>query len=326
MNISKYSQDGIQFVEVTNNLNLKVIFANLGASIFKINYDNYALTRNVKNPKDFFNPKVYYGKTIGRVASRIRGNSFKLGNQRYVIETNENGNILHGGPHGVSFLLFNEDVKSDEEKVVVTYSRIIRESEDGFPGDLNLRVRYTLYLDKNEIDISYAAKANKDTTLSLTNHTYFTLGCRSIKGLTLSINSDYYLKLDDDLFPIEKELVTPAFDFRQPKRIIKDIESPELHGPYLNGYDVFYYINNKDINNKMLTLSNAKFKMDVYSDFEGVQIYTSGFDAGVELYPKTEGVCDSIAIEPSDSYIRLLGLRKDQLYSRNIKYIFGLKE
>lgn len=326
MNILNYESDGIQFIQVTNNKNLKVIFANLGASLYKVNYDNYVMIRNVKDPKDYHRADIFYGKTIGRTSNRMKGHEFKCGDKYYKIEPNEGKNVLHGGVHGMSNMFFEQDVVTDDEKIVVTYTRTIRESEDGYPGDINVRVRYIVFLESNEIDIQYAAKANKDTVLSLTNHAYFMLGCRSNKGLTLQINADKYLKTDEELLPLEKADVTPVLDFRKAKKIVKDIDAEELHTDRLNGYDHYFFVNFKGLDSKMLTLNNAKFVLDIYSDYEGIQIYSSGFDPKVELYPQVNGLFDSVAIEPSDSFEYLHGLRKDKLYSRTIKYIFSIKE
>ena len=326
MNIKNYAKEGIQFIEITNNQNLKVVFANLGASIYKINFDNYVMTRNVGDVKDFYNPDIYHGKTIGRVSNRMKGHRFRLHDVIYDIEANEGKNVLHGGPQGISNKFFDQNVISDNEKITVIYSYTAKEEDDHFPGNLSVGVKYIIYLDKNEIDVEYTSRSDEDTACSLTNHSYFTLGCRSVKGLTLQINADKYLKTDNELLAVSKEDVTETLDFRSTKKISKDIDSPELHRVKLNGYDHYYYLNNKDINTKALSLSNAKFNLDLYTDFEGIQIYTSGFDPKAKLYPECEWLHNSIAIEPSDSFEKLHLLKKDNVYLRNIKYIFTIKE
>lgn len=327
MVIDSCSKNGIIFTTIQNNKNLKVTFANLGASIFTIRLKDYVLTRNVKNIEDFKNPSTYYGKTIGRVSNRMKGNKFSLGGVIYEIEPNEGKNVLHGGPHGISNKYFEVETISYDEKVDVIYKTIVKQEEDGFPGNVSLEVRYSVYLDSDVIEIKYTAKSDADTVLSLTNHSYFTLGCRSIKGLSLSINADKYLKTtSEELLPISKENVSPALDFRAKKIIYRDIDSEELHSPRLNGYDHFFYFNNKDINICNSTLSNNKIEMQLYTDFEGMQIYTSGYETGMELYPEVNGVHDSVAIEPSDSFEKLRLLKKDVLYLRTIKYIFTYRE
>ena len=327
MNIRSYSKEGILFTEVTNDKNLKVVFANLWASIFKINYDNYVLTRNVKYVSDFYNPTIYYGKTIGRVSNRMKGHAFILNGLRYELEPNEGNNVLHGGKYGLSYALFDVNVLKDNDKIEVVYTHVVKHLEDGYPGNLNVEVKYIVYTNSNEIDIEYNAVSDMDTVLSLCNHSYFTLGCKSIRGLTLEIDANNYLKTDGDtLLAIDRKFVTKALDFRTPKRFIRDLDDESLHSSRLNGYDHYYYFEDIDIKKKRLSLSNAKFQMDIYTNYPGIQIYTSGFDPQVALYPNTEGLFDSVAIEPSDSFKSLHLLKKDTLYSRTTKYIFINKE
>ncbi len=68
-------------------------------------------------------------------------------------------------------------------------------------------------------------KTNKTTVLNLTNHSYFNLSGdakESILGHTLSMQSDYVLKLDEfNIATGDKISVkdTPAFDFNKEKLI-----------------------------------------------------------------------------------------------------------
>ena len=327
MNINSVIKNGLTFIEITNNKNLRVIFCNLGASIFSIYLNDYCLTRNVKNVEDFKLPSIYYGKTIGRVSNRTKGHKFSIHGTIYNIEPNEGNNVLHGGKYGLSNALFDVKTVSYDDRVEVIFHHVAKHLEDGYPGNLDLEVKYIVYLLEDNLDVLFNANSDMDSVLSLTNHSYFTLGCRSIKGLTLQINADKYLHTDcATLLPISVEEVNKTLDFRKPKKFFYDIQDKALHINRFNGYDHFYYLNKKDINEKALTLSNSKIEMDVYTDFEGIQIYTSGFHPGVELYPRASGLYDSVAIEPSDSFEKYHLLKKDVLYSRTIKYIFKYKD
>ena len=85
MKIRTYTEQGVTFTEVINDKNLKVVFSNLGAAIFSIRFDNYVMTRNVKEISDFLIEKKYYGKTIGRVSNRMKGNKFRLKCLRFLL-------------------------------------------------------------------------------------------------------------------------------------------------------------------------------------------------------------------------------------------------
>lgn len=323
MRIVSYTKEGITFTEVINDKNLKVVFANLGASIFSIKYDNYVLTRNVRDTKDFYKTSIYYGKTIGRVANRMKGSTFVLNGERYVLIPNENNVVLHSGIFGLSTKLFNLNTIKSNDRVEIIYTKRIGHMEDGYPGNLDVEIKYVVGVNDNEIDIEYKAKSDMDTVLSLTNHSYFTLGSRSVDGLTLQINSNNYLETDEyTLVPTSRRFVSRVMDFRTPKRITKDIHDDYLHTYRHNGYDHYYYFIDRDINKKNLSLYNSKFQLDIYTDFQGVQIYTSGFSCGCMLYPDANYLFDSIAIEPSDTTRYLHLLKKDEVYSRTIRYVF----
>lgn len=261
MNIRNYEIESIQFTEITNNQNLKVTFSNHGAEIFKIVYKNYVLTRNVKNIKDSFNPAVYNGRTVGRVSNRMRGNKFTINGETYELEANEDGNVLHGGPKSIAYQMFEQKIRTDDENIYLTYFKEIRDLEDGYPGNLRLEVRYIIPLNEDEIRVQYRAFSDKDTVLSLTNHTYFTLGCKNIEGLSLQIDADRYLNTDPKtLLKIGPKEVNPVLDFRETKRITQDISDESLHIGKFNGYDHFYYLNNKGIEYKACSLSTKEFK------------------------------------------------------------------
>lgn len=327
MEIINYKQNGITFTKVKNDKNLKVVFSNLGAAIFSIRYDNYVMTRNAKYVQDFLLDGFYYGKTIGRVSNRMKGNTFVLNGERFEIDANENGNVLHGGHKGLSTFFYELNTVKCDDKIEVIYSRTIKDLEDGYPGNLDIEIKYSVHLNSNEIDIEYRAISDKDTVLSLTNHSYFTLGCKSLEGLTLQIDADNYLETDKNtLLPITRKFVNKALDFRNPKKIMEDIKDESLLSSHLNGYDHYFYFRSTKNDIKKLTLYNAKFVLDMYTNYQGVQIYTSGFNPGVELYPATIDVHDSVAIEPSDTFRYLHLLRKGEVYSRTIKYVFTSKE
>ncbi len=325
MNIRNYDKNSVQFIEVTNNSKLKVTFANLGASIFSIVFNGYIMTKNVKDIKNMFQPQIYHGRTIGRFSNRMRGHKFKINDEVYELEPNEGDNVLHGGKKSLAYTLFEQNVRSDDSYIYVTYFTEIKDMEDDLPGNLRLEVKYYVSLYTDEIKVEYRAYSDKDTILSITNHSYFNLGCRSINGLTLQINADKFLSVDPEtLLPVRPTEVNEVMDFREPKRINKHLFDQSLQSNRLNGYDHYYYLNNKE--DKACTLSNKRIDMDIYTNFDGIQIYTSGFNPGVTLYPETGEIFDSVAIEPSDSFEQLHLLKKDTLYFREIKYIFLWKE
>ena len=320
-----FKKSDIQFVEVNNDKGLKVVFANLGAAIYSIRLDKYVLTRNVKDVEDFKKTEIYQGKTIGRVSNRMKGKKFFLNNVIYEVENNEGPNTLHGGLSGLSTIFFESVTNEYKDRIEIIYRHLSKHLEGGYPGNVRVEVKYVISKDENDIEVFYTATSDRDTILSLTNHTYFTLGCKSIHGLSLRINADEYLETNvEDLLPLGRNEVDEVLDFRNLKPITKDIENEKLQVSRLRGYDHFFYLNKKEDNE--IVLENRLIRMNIYTDFEGVQIYTSGFDSGVPLYPECDYKYNSIAIEPSDSFEKLHLIKKDITYMRRIKYSFTYKD
>ena len=326
MKINSYTKNNLTFTEISNDLGLKVEFCSLGASIFKIHLDNYLLTRNVKDVEDFKKKEIYFGKTIGRVSGRIPGNKLCVNDEAFSIENNEEENTLHGGLNGLSNKNFIPDIRSFNDHIELYYHYLSQHLDSGFPGNLKVSVKYTVFLKKNELDVEYEASSDRPTAVSLTNHSYFTLANSNIRSLFLYINSNEYLHMDDSLLPSERRECPSYLNFSEVKRIITDIDNENLHTSRLNGYDHFFYFKDRDINTVNASLSNCKIQMDIKTDFEGMVVYTSGWDDKVSLYPSCENVHNSVALEPSDSFGYLKILEKEKTYSRTIKYIFKYKE
>src|SRR5690242_19111574 len=153
------------------------------------------------------------GKTIGRYANRIAGGRFELDGTTYVLPVNEGRNTLHGGPDGFSK---REWTKEDGEFVLRS-----PDGDQGFPGALECRVRYT-WSDDGALRIDYKAMTGKPTVINLTNHVYFNLsGEGSIADHELQIDGSHYTPLDAELIPTGD--IAPvggtAHDFRAMRRI-----------------------------------------------------------------------------------------------------------
>ena len=322
MKISYYSKSNLNFIEVENDLDLKVVFCDLGASIFKIYFHNECMTRNVRRIEDFKEPSCYYGKTIGRTSNRLKGHLFDIHDVIYNLENNEGWNTLHGGKSGFSNQLFKPAVDTFEDYVRVTFSYFSKHLEGGYPGNVNIIVTYFVYKDRNYLDVDYQAMSDMDTLFSLTNHSYFCLGDNDISNLQLFIRGHKYLNVDKaNLLPKDIRDVNEIMDFTKYKNISKDIDSDFLKGKMMNGYDSYYYFDKQDQRLINVSLRNKKYRLDILSDYEGTQIYSSNYEPVFDLNNDVK-YRDSIAIEPSDSFKEFPVLIKDTVYSRTIRYQF----
>ena len=322
MKVKCYRKNNLNFIDVSNDSNLRVIFCNLGASIFNIVFNHESMIRNVKSLKDFYRPDCYYGKTIGRTSGRLRGDIITINDKTYKLEGNERGNVLHGGKAGFSNQRFTFRVEYFINHIDVVFNYLSKDLEGGYPGNVKVEVRYVVHKEQNQIDILYNAISDQDTLLCLTNHSYFTLGDKDLSNLELKIASHTYLVNDEkDMLPKGKEEVNSILDFTEYKKITKDIEDSSLKGPAMNGYDNQYFFDEINLDRVGVSLRNNKYQLVIKSNYEGLVIYTSNYKPNFVLNNSLQ-MRDSIAIEPSDSLLDKHLLLKDHLYSRKISYIF----
>lgn len=216
------------------------------------------------------------GSTVGRVANRISDKKFTLDGQQYTLSSD-----IHGGVNGFDKRIWKakEILKKNEPAVEMTY--FSPDGEEGFPGNLQVTVTFTLK-NNNELVIDYKASTDKATPLVLTNHTYFNLsGGKDRKALDtqLTVFADQFLEFGDGSMPTGNILnvkETP-FDFTTSKTIGKDIEKVQR---YTNGYDVTFVLRNQT---GKLTLAAKAYEplsgreMEVYTTEPGVVFYSGNW-------------------------------------------------
>ena len=274
--MEKYKDSGLEFIKIKNNVGLEVTFCTLGASIFEIEFLGEKMTNNPKNPQDFLRKNVYHGKTIGRVAGRIKGNKLTLNNTEYTLANNEGENVLHGGNGAISERVFDLKVKSESDFTELLFSYLSKDGEAGFPGDALFEIRYTIPNDKAEIKVQLSCKVNKDCPISLTNHSYFCLGDPNINNLSLQMNVSKLVLINDKDLSIEGCAEVPSYlDFRKLKPIIKDIDAKEINTGTLCGYDHILLVDN---NNPKALLENDRFRLSISTDLDAIVLYTDNYE------------------------------------------------
>ena len=175
----------------------------------------------------------------------------------------------------------------------------------------------------NDINLYLKAMSDSDTVISLTNHTYFSLGDPNINNLTLSIPSSRFIEVDkDNLLPLEELDVKPCLDFRNPKLIIKDINDEYLMNSKTKGYDHFFRFDPMKISMK---LENDKYSLEVITNYQGVHIYTDNYEDNIPYQLGEDKIHRAIAIEPQDSPLDRKVLAKGDEYDKFITYRFKKK-
>ena len=99
----------------------------------------------------------YFGALIGRYGNRIANGKFTLDGKTYALATNNNGNHLHGGIKGFDKVVWNVDAASDSA-LHLSYNS--KDGEEGYPGNLQVKVVYSLDND-NALKIDYRLALTK---------------------------------------------------------------------------------------------------------------------------------------------------------------------
>lgn len=270
---------------LTNENGMEACITNYGGRIVSIMVpDREGNMRDVvlghDSIADYINIDGNFGALIGRYGNRINQGRFTLNDTTYQLPQNNYGHCLHGGPKGFHHAVWDAEQINDTTLVLNLASS---DGEDGFPGNINVKVIYTLTSD-NAIDIAYEATTDKTTILNLTNHSYFNLGDHSkdVLGEIMYINADGFTPIDStfmtsgEITPVEG---TP-FDFRTPKAIGQDIEADCEQLRNGNGYDHNFVLNTGgDINEVAVYVSDPEtgIAMEVFTDEPGVQFYVGNF-------------------------------------------------
>ena len=219
----------------------------------------------------------YFGALIGRYGNRIGNAKFTLDGTTYQLAANNGKNTLHGGLKGFDKNVWDATIPSDSVPSL-TLNYVSKDAEEGFPGNLNVTVHYTL-TDDDGLKIEYDAETDKPTPVNLTNHSYFNLSgdvSNSVLDETLMIDADKYTPVDTSLIPTGeiKAVKGTPFDFTSPKKIGQDINSVP------GGYDHNFVLNKTDSSlQKVAELSDSISgrTMDVYTTQPGLQFYTGNF-------------------------------------------------
>ena len=181
----------------------------------------------------------YFGALIGRYANRIAHGRFSLNGDNYSLARNNGANHLHGGIRGLDKVIWEADEAHLQDGVGLTLTYLSRDGEEGYPGNLKLRVTYLLN-QQNELRLDYFAVTDKDTVVNLTNHSYFNLkGSGTVLDHELTINAESFTPVGEGLIPtgeIRSVMNTPL-DFTVSNQIGARINDKYEQLMFAGGYD-----------------------------------------------------------------------------------------
>lgn len=278
----------VQQYTLTNSKGMKAVFTNYGGRISSLlvptpNGQAVDVVVGFNDAAGFETAtEPYFGATIGRYGNRIAKGKFTLDGKEYTLATNNGPNTLHGGTKGFQYVVWNA-TPVNGHTLELRYTS--KDGEESFPGNLNVKVTYSL-TDDNELKMDYEATTDKKTVVNLTNHAFFNLngeGSGTILNHRLQINADKYTPVDATLIPTGKILPVAGtpFDFRQPTPIGARIEQKNEQLKNGGGYDHNYVLNANPGNglNRAARVQGDKSNivMEVFTTEPGLQFYSGNF-------------------------------------------------
>ncbi|MEK6233653.1 MAG: galactose mutarotase, partial [Planctomycetales bacterium] len=282
----------IKTFTLKNSNGLTAKFISLGATLTELHVpDKNGKTADVvlgfADLKGYLSDRnQHFGCAVGRFANRIAKGAFTLDGKKYQLAINNGPNHLHGGvKRALDQVVWKGTPFTRKNQQGVRFAYLSPDGEEGYPGNLTVRVSYLL-TDKNELRIDYRATTDQATPVNLSHHSYFNLGgagSDTVLDHELMLKADRYTPVDDGLIPTGKiaSVKGTPLDFTKStvigKRIKELVDTPTL------GYDHNFCLNNQDGSLALAAkLSDPKSGrvMSVYTTSPGIQFYSGNFLKG----------------------------------------------
>lgn len=332
---------------LSNDNNAEIAVTNYGGAILTIMVpDKNGNIENVIQGHDTIenvinSPEPFLSTLIGRYGNRIAKGKFKLDGKEYNLTINNGPNSLHGGPTGFHARVWDAEQTSKQS---VTLHYLSKDGEEGFPGNLDITVVYTLS-NNNELIITYTAITDKKTLVNLTHHAFFSLSgvkvpTASVENNILTINADFYTPIDEVSIPtgeISKVEGTPM-DFRTPQIVGSRINDKFQQLIFGTGYDHCYVLNKEEQGTLTFAAKciepNSGRSLEVYTTEPGVQLYTANWHSGFKGYhgatfPARSAICfeaQRFPDTPNKGHFPSAALVPGETYHQVTVYKFGIEK
>ena len=256
---------------VLSNDCLELQVTDLGATAVSLKFRGRETLLGYDSPALYREKGAYLGAVIGRYANRIGGAAFTLNGVDYKLPANEGPNQLHGGPDSYDKRRWQADCGEDW----ICFSLFSPDGDDGFPGNLTARTRYSLKGATLRLD--FEAECDADTVYAPTSHMYFDLsGAQNSLAAKLQVNADSWLEVDGGLIPTGRMMPAEgAFDLRRLRTVGQD-------------YDHCFVLSSPFA----CAMEDGGVRMEIHTDLPALQVYTGAF------LPPPHAPCAGLALEP----------------------------
>ena len=314
-------KDDIVFIDITNGEKLKATFSNFGAGVFKLRYDDMPLILEFEDKEKWLYCPQFYGKTLARVAGRIRCNG-EIDGESYCLKETMAGYSLHGGEiHSLSFKPWKYQIKEFKNRVEVIFSITSRTKENGFPGNAKIKVIYQLFKNNN-FKIVYKASTSTKTLLNLSNHNYYNLfNSSDVSDYTLKVNASKYGVIDETTFITGVEKVPYCLDFTKASKLNPKLSFIEKN-LFVRTIDHTFIFDDVIINKPQVILKNKDCKISLFTDYPAINIFCDNFRTPIkfEQFKEVDSARRALALEPQlfNYDIDSLKIRKGDKYKHFI--------
>jgi len=332
---------------IANSSGMNAELSQYGAAIVSISAKDGdgLLTDVVAGPADldgFVHNASFFGVVIGRYANRIAGAKFALNGKEYPLARNDGDNHLHGGPKGYHSVVW--DVKEAGENSV-TFAYHSPDGEEGYPGDLDVSVKYTLTED-NALQLEYFANGSADTPVNLTNHVYINLDGHNagyIGDIKLQLFADRFIPTDSGSIPLGvfQSVKDTPFDFTAPAAIGARIDGNDEQLVYGSGYDQCFALSGEIIGQyydkpvragARAEAAQSGIIMAVETSEPGLQLYSGNHMKGTgkqgTVYGRREAFCLEAGCFPNavnEKNFPSPVLEAGREYRQLTRYIFSVR-
>ncbi len=309
VNTDAINDELLKTFRLKNSKGTAMLVCNYGAAVISLfvkdkngNFSDVVL--GYENPQEYLTDDYYLGTVVGRYANRISGNTVIIDHHPYVLSVKPGGYHQHGGFAGFNKKYFDTTPFTEAGKTGIIFKYTSPHLEEGFPGELQLEVIYSLDEEDNWT-VEYKAVSDKTTLVNLTQHTYFNLSGNlpgNIDEHELQMPAKCYLPVNNLQVPtgVLATVSETPFDFTQFKKIGKDIFDDNEQLELSNGYDHSFVLETKKTGAlkpaAILKEKTTGRKLELFTTEPAVHLYTGNFLNNIRgkngvVYNQRSGLC-----------------------------------